>query len=90
MKNKFKDFTFIVAVKGKPRVKNKNIRRFGDSSLVEMKLKQIRRIYNDARILLSSDCPKSIKLGKKYKAIIDKRDKNIVAIVYQCLLYISI
>ena len=77
MKNKFKDFTFIVAVrKGSQRVKNKNIRRFGDSSLVEMKLKQIRRIYNDARILLSSDCPKSIKLGKKYKAIIDKRDKK--------------
>ena len=66
MKNLFKDFTFVIAVrKGSQRVKNKNTRRFGDSSLVEIKLKQIRRILKKAKILLSSDCQKSLKIGKK-------------------------
>ena len=38
-----------------------------------MSLKQIRRISKDAKILLSSDCYKSLKIGKKYSAILDKR-----------------
>ena len=73
----YKNYTFIVAVrKGSQRVKNKNIRKFGTSSLLEMKLKQIRRISKDAKILLSSDCYKSLKIGKKYSAILDKRPKK--------------
>lgn len=62
--------------KGSQRVKNKNIRKFGTTSLLEIKLKQIRRISRHAKILLSSDCSKSLKIGKKYNAILDKRPKK--------------
>ena len=72
-----KNFTFVVAVrKGSQRIKNKNIRKFGNSSLLEIKLKQIRRIYKKANILLSTDCRKSLKLGKKYNTILDNREKK--------------
>ena len=77
MKNLLKNYTFVVAVrKGSQRVKNKNIRKFGKSSLLEIKLRQIRRISKNAKILLSSDCPKSLKMGKKYKAMTDNREKK--------------
>ena len=86
-----KNFTFVVAVrKGSQRIKNKNIRKFGNSSLLEIKLKQIRRIYKKANILLSTDCGKSLKLGKKYNTILDNREKNIAATIFQCQKFISI
>ncbi len=69
-----KNITFVVAVrKGSKRVKNKNTRKFGNLSLLEIKLKQIRNVYKSANIFLSSDCNKSLKVGKKYKAIVDRR-----------------
>ena len=72
-----KNITFIVAVrKGSKRVKNKNIRKFGNLSLLEIKLKQIRRVYKLAKIFLSSDCEKSLRIGKKYNAILDFRPKK--------------
>ena len=68
------DITFIIAVrKGSQRIKNKNIRKFGDSSLLEIKLKQIRRVFKNAVILLSSDCKKSLNLGRKYNSIINQQ-----------------
>ena len=68
------DLTYIIATrKGSKRIKNKNIRKFGDSSLLEIKLKQIRRVEKKANIFLSTDCNVSLKIGKKYGAIIDKR-----------------
>lgn len=51
-----KDLTFVVATrKGSQRVKNKNVRKFGNSSLLEIKLRQIRRTFRDAKIFLSTD-----------------------------------
>ena len=71
------DITFIVAVrKGSKRVKNKNIRKFGNSSLLEIKLKQVRRVFKKAPLLLSSDCKKSLRLGRKFNAIINHRNKK--------------
>ena len=76
MKN-YNKYTFVVAVrKGSQRIKNKNIKKFGNSSLLELKLKQIRRVSKNAKILLSSDCRKSLKIGKKYNALLDKRRKK--------------
>ncbi len=69
-----KDLTYVIATrKGSKRIKNKNIRKFGKSSLLEIKLKQIRRVDKKANIFLSSDCNVSLKIGKKYGAKIDKR-----------------
>ena len=72
-----KDVTFVIAVrKGSKRIKNKNIRKFGHSNLLEIKLKQIKRIFSTNNIFLSSDCKQSLKIGKKYNAQIDYRPKK--------------
>jgi CMP-N,N'-diacetyllegionaminic acid synthase len=72
-----KDLTFVIAVrKGSNRIKNKNIRKFGDSSLLEIKLKQIKRLFGTKNIFLSSDCKQSLKIGRKYNAQLDYRPKK--------------
>lgn len=74
------DLTFVVATrKGSKRVKNKNIRKFANSSLLEIKLRQIRRIFRSQKIFLSSDCPRSLKIGKKFNAQIDIRPKKFAS-----------
>ena len=61
-----KDLTFVIATrKGSQRVKNKNVKKFGNSSLLEIKLKQIKRTFQNAKIVLSTDCNQSVKIGKK-------------------------
>ena len=75
-----KDLTFLIATrKGSKRVKNKNTRKFGKTNLLEIKLKQVRRIFKNSRIFLSSDCEKSLKIGKKYNAEIDVRPKKFAS-----------
>ena len=77
MKN---NLTFVIATrKGSKRVINKNTRKFGNSSLLEIKLKQVRRVFKKSNIFLSSDCTKSLKIGKKYNAILDKRPKKFAS-----------
>ena len=72
-----KDVTFVIAVrKGSKRVKNKNIRKFGHSNLLEIKLKQIKRIFGAKNIFLSSDCKQSLGIGRKYNAQLDYRPKK--------------
>lgn len=72
-----KDLTFVIATrKGSQRVKNKNVKKFGKSSLLEIKLKQIKRTFQNPKIFLSTDCPRSVLIGKKYKAQIDWRPKK--------------
>jgi len=72
-----KNITFVIATrKDSKRVKNKNIKKFGESSLLEIKLRQVRRLFKNPKIILSSDCAKSLRLGKKYNAILDKRPKK--------------
>ena len=71
------DLTFAVATrKGSQRIKNKNVKKFGNSSLLEIKLRQIRRTFGSAKIILSTDCIRSIKIGKKYDVNIDLRPKK--------------
>ena len=77
MKN---NLTFVIATrKGSKRVINKNTRKFGNSSLLEIKLKQVRRVFKKSNIFLSSDCSKSLKIGKKYNAVLDKRPKKFAS-----------
>jgi N-acylneuraminate cytidylyltransferase len=72
-----KDLTFVMAVrKGSKRVRNKNIRKFGPYNLLEIKLKQVRRLFKKARIILSSDCKKSLRIGKKYGVETENRPKE--------------
>ena len=61
-----KKITAIIAVrKGSKRVPNKNIRPFSNSSLLEIKLKQLKRVEGISEILVSSDCKQMIDLAHK-------------------------
>ena len=65
----------LIAVrKGSKRVPNKNIRPFGDSSLLEIKIKQLLRIQGIENIYVSTDCPKMIEIAKSLGAKTSLRD----------------
>ena len=74
---KLTDITFVIAVrKGSKRVKNKNIKKFANSSLLKIKLDQISRCFPRNKIFLSTDCQNSLRLAKKYNCEIDLRPKK--------------
>lgn len=71
------NLTFVIAVrKGSQRIKNKNIRKFANTSLLKIKLDQIRKCFKKSKILFSSDCMKSIKIAKEYNCNINLRPKK--------------
>ena len=62
--------------KGSQRVKNKNTRTFGsDTTLLEHKIKQLKKISSIDDIILTTDCEKSIEIGRKYNLVILERDE---------------
>jgi CMP-N-acetylneuraminic acid synthetase len=68
--------TAVVAVrKGSQRVPNKNIKPFGDSNLLEMKLKLLSEVDGIDEIIVNSDCDKMLDIGKQYGAKTHKRDE---------------
>ena len=67
--------TAVVAVrKGSQRIKNKNIRKFGDSSLLERKLDLLNKVTSIDEIIVNSDCEKMLNIAKDYGVIAQKRD----------------
>lgn len=70
----------IVAVvpvrKGSQRVKSKNTRPFGDTSLLELKLKVLQHVDGIDEIVVNTDCDVSIAMAEKYGASIHKRDAH--------------
>lgn len=68
----------VVAVipvrKGSVRVKNKSVRPFHDTSLLENKIKQLKEINVIDEIVLNTDSDEAIKIGKKYGIKIHRRD----------------
>lgn len=59
-----KKLTAIIGVrKGSTRVKNKNIKKFSSSTLLEIKIKQLKRIKDIDEIIVSSDCVKMLKIA---------------------------
>ena len=68
--------TAIVGVrKGSNRVKNKNIKPFGDTNLLELKIQTLLKCNNIDNILVTSDCDKMLEIASKYNVDIHKRDK---------------
>ena len=68
--------TAIIGVrKGSERVKNKNIKPFGDTNLLELKIKTLLNCKNIDNILVTSDCDEMLEIAKKYDVITHKRDK---------------
>jgi len=65
----------LVAVRsGSVRVKNKNIRTFADSNLLEIKLQQLLRIENLDGIIVNSNDDSMLKIAEPYGVECIKRD----------------
>lgn len=80
----------LVAVRsGSQRVKNKNIRKFADSSLLDIKLEQLKRIGVFDSVVVNSDSDEMLEIAKKHNCETVKRDEyyasNMVSMsdVYQ-------
>lgn len=54
---------------GSTRVKNKNIREFAGSSLLEIKIKQLMRIKEIDKVIVSSDSKQMLQLAERLGAI---------------------
>ncbi len=62
--------TIILARKGSRRILNKNLRKIGSNSLVEMTIKFALKLKNYSDVIVSTDDLKIIKIAKKYKVLV--------------------
>lgn len=70
-----KKVTAIVAVRaGSERVKNKNLKSFADSNLIEIKLKELLKVSKIDNITLTSDSKEMLDIGKKLGVQTHKRE----------------
>jgi CMP-N-acetylneuraminic acid synthetase len=71
-----KNITAVIPVrKGSERVKNKNLKPFADSNLLEIKIKQLQSINILDRIVVSSDCEKMLNLANNLGIETHRRDE---------------
>ena len=69
--------TAVIPVrKGSTRCKNKNIRNFGDTNLLELKIKTLKQVKEIDKILISSNCDKMLKIAKDMNVDTHKRDEE--------------
>ena len=67
--------TAVVAVRaGSQRVKNKNIRPFGNTNLLEMKLQLLKEVKLIDKIIVNSDCDKMLSIAKNHGVKAHKRE----------------
>ncbi len=67
--------TAIVAVRaGSERVPNKNIKKFNGTTLLDIKLRQLKKINYIDEIIVSSDSKKMLNIAKKYKISTHRRE----------------
>lgn len=71
-----KNITAVIPVrKGSERVKNKNLKPFASSSLLEIKINQLKNINLVDRIVVSSDCEKMLNIAKKMSVETHEREQ---------------
>lgn len=67
--------TAVIAVrKGSQRVVNKNQKPFGDTNLLELKIKVLSLVPNIDEIIVNSESDEMLEVGKKYGCITHKRE----------------
>ena len=67
--------TAVVAVRaGSQRIKNKNIRPFSDTNLLELKLQLLIKVKNIDEIIVNSDSDAMLKIAEKYNVKTQKRE----------------
>tara|TARA_R100000008_G_scaffold86836_1_gene81960 strand:+ start:2470 stop:3219 length:750 start_codon:yes stop_codon:yes gene_type:complete len=67
---------FIMVRKGSERVADKNIKSFGDTNLLELKISKLKECKKIDSILVSSNCDKSLSIAKKNGCLIDERPEE--------------
>ena len=60
---------------GSVRVPNKNIRPFGDTNLLQLKLKLLKKVDGITKIVVSTDCEMSADVARKEGATVQWRNK---------------
>lgn len=69
--------TAVIPVrKGSTRCKNKNIRNFGDTNLLKLKIETLKKVKGIDRILVSSNCDIMLGIAKDMGVDIHKRDEQ--------------
>ena len=69
--------TAVIPVrKGSTRCKNKNIRNFGDTNLLKLKIETLKKVKCIDRILVSSNCDIMLGIAKDMGVDIHKRDEQ--------------
>lgn len=67
--------TAVVAVrKGSQRIPSKNIKQFGDTNLLQLKLMSLKKISMLDEIVVNSDCDFMLNVGKELGCTTHKRD----------------
>tara|TARA_R100000234_G_scaffold93485_2_gene61701 strand:+ start:5834 stop:6484 length:651 start_codon:yes stop_codon:yes gene_type:complete len=70
-----KEVTAFVGVRsGSERVKNKNIKNFCDTTLLDLKLETLKKVDGLSGIVVSSDCDDILMRARKHNVEIHKRD----------------
>ena len=69
-----KKITAVIPVrKGSVRVKNKNTKPFANTTLLELKIKQLKNVNSIDEIIVSSDCNKMLEIASKMGVEAHKR-----------------
>jgi YrbI family 3-deoxy-D-manno-octulosonate 8-phosphate phosphatase len=69
--------TAVIPVrKGSTRCPRKNIRNFGDTNLLKLKIETLKKVKGIDRILVSSNCDEMLKIAKELGVDVHKRDEK--------------
>uniref|UniRef100_A0A6C0CNS6 N-acylneuraminate cytidylyltransferase n=1 Tax=viral metagenome TaxID=1070528 RepID=A0A6C0CNS6_9ZZZZ len=74
-KNDGKITAIIPVRKGSQRCKNKNIRNFGDTNLLKLKIKSLKQVKGIEEIIVSTDCDDMISIAEELNVKVHKRDE---------------
>lgn len=72
-----KNLAIIPVRKGSTRVKNKGVRPFAGSSLLEVKIKQLLDCYLIDEVMVGTNDPAAKEIAKKYPVIIADRNERV-------------
>jgi CMP-N-acetylneuraminic acid synthetase len=72
-----KNLAIIPVRKGSTRVKNKGVRPFAGSSLLEVKIKQLLDCYLIDEVMVGTNDPAAKEIAKKYPVIIADRSERV-------------
>tara|TARA_B100001093_G_scaffold158253_2_gene150749 strand:+ start:68 stop:3286 length:3219 start_codon:yes stop_codon:yes gene_type:complete len=75
VKNNGKITAVIPVRSGSQRCKNKNIRKFGNTNLLKLKIEMLKKVKRVNEIIVSTDCDKMALVAKKLNVKVHKRDK---------------